>query len=265
MSYTESHQRKNSADISSRAWRSNCHRAQHKVTGKAGRQTNLHKTTKWMACSEDAKTNTVGGCSHSLTTSMFPSPPSLPQDPREPFPPLGIRRCADRTSPKVGCTVFHLISAVLSSRLCRDGTGCPSARPRPWTQAAHHDRKLACPGSTCSSNCLDVGSDGLFRRRGSRTSSTSIDSASLKPPLSHFVTHVNIARSSCKHVWRLRPRPRYLRSGIRRAQLTNCTQFFPFQRSYAWFLAYSAWYSALSRDSPPTDIRRRPVVRLARP
>ena len=52
-------------------------------------------------------------------------------------------------------------------------------------------------------------------------------------PLSHFVSHVNIVRSSCRHVWRLWPRLWYLR-GIRSAQLTNCTQFFSFQWSYGW-------------------------------
>ena len=31
-------------------------------------------------------------------------------------------------------------------------------------------------------------------------------------PLSHFVSHVNIVRSSCRHVWRFRPRPWYLNS-----------------------------------------------------
>ena len=49
-------------------------------------------------------------------------------------------------------------------------------------------------------------------------------------PLSHLVSHVKIVRSSCRHVWRLR----YLRFGIRSAQLTDCTQFFFFQRSYGW-------------------------------
>ena len=54
-------------------------------------------------------------------------------------------------------------------------------------------------------------------------------------PLSHFVSHVNIVRSSCRHVWRLRPLLWYLRFGIRSAQLTtDCTQFFFFQRSYGW-------------------------------
>ena len=53
-------------------------------------------------------------------------------------------------------------------------------------------------------------------------------------PLSLFVSHVNIVRSSCRHVWRLRPRLWHLRSGIRSARLTKCTQFFFFQRSFVW-------------------------------
>ena len=83
-------------------------------------------------------------------------------------------------------------------------------------------------------------------------------------PLSHFVSHVNIVRSSCTHVWRLRPRLWYLRFGTRSAQLTDCTQFFFFQRSYGWSRLTQPGTRALSRGSPPTEIRRRPVLRFPR-
>ena len=77
-------------------------------------------------------------------------------------------------------------------------------------------------------------------------------------PLS--VSHVNIVRSSCRHVWFFRPRPSNLHSGIRSAPLTNCTQFYFSQLVQA----NSASYSALSRGSPPTEIHRRRVLGFPR-
>ena len=81
-------------------------------------------------------------------------------------------------------------------------------------------------------------------------------------PLSHF-SHVQIVRSTCRHFWRLRPRLWYLRFGIRCAQLTDCSQFF--STVLRVVQAHSAWYSALSRGFPPTEIRRRPVLKFPRP
>ena len=78
-------------------------------------------------------------------------------------------------------------------------------------------------------------------------------------PLSHFVTHVNIARSSCKHVWRLWP-PSLVPPFSHTKSPTH--QLYPIlflSTVLRVVQAYSAWYS------PPTDIHRRPVLSLARP
>ena len=78
-----------------------------------------------------------------------------------------------------------------SSSSFRPSPWCLSARPRPWTQAAHHDRKLACPVSTWSSISRDVGWRAAPSSRFTKFVTPDrfgITDASL----SHFVSHVDI-------------------------------------------------------------------------
>ena len=147
------------------------------------------------------------------------------------------------------------------------GPSSSSLRPSPWTQAAHHDRTLACPVSHTVLNFRDVGSDGPVPLSRFSKFVTPDRFGIADASLSHFVSHVDIVRSTCRHVWRnlRRNHTWYLFSRIRSAQFTKWTQFFFFQRSHGLSQAKSAWCSAPSRTSPPTEIRGRPIVRFPRP
>ena len=81
--------------------------------------------------------------------------------------------------------------------------------------------------------------------------------------LSHFVCHVNIVCSTCRHVRRnFRRHFWYLLPRIQSVKFTEWTQFFFFQRVVQ---ADSAWCSILSRSSLPTETRRRFVLWFPRP
>ena len=84
-------------------------------------------------------------------------------------------------------------------------------------------------------------------------------------PLNHFVTHVNIARFLVQT--RLAPLAPSLVPPFWHTK-SPTQQLYPIlflSTVLRVVQAYSAWYSAHSQGSPPTDIRRRPVLRLARP